>query len=151
MSGTDRHSVLIDLDRRERRAAVWQRIVLILIGTALVAAALLAQQRGGTEPAPSPTATPTPTGALLAPRPLLSTLALPSGVNDVQLSAFPDWLANEPPSASLRAVVAIRGTMGIASVEGLTVVNWTEHGISYRLESADRSVPELVVLADSLR
>jgi hypothetical protein len=72
-------------------------------------------------------------------------------VTDVQLSAFPDWLANEPPPASLRAVVAIRGTMGIASVEGLTVVNWTEHGVSYRLESASHSVPELVVLADSLR
>ena len=41
--------------------------------------------------------------------------------------------------------------MGIASVEGLTVVNWTEHGISYRLESLHRTVPELVVLADSLR
>ena len=31
------------------------------------------------------------------------------------------------------------------------LVNWTEHGISYRLESANRSVLELVVLADSLR
>ena len=147
----DRHTVLIDLDRKESRAAVWQRIVLILIGTALAAAALLSQQRSGNEPAPAPTAIPRATGALLAPRPQLSALALPSGVTDVQLSAFPDWLANEPPPASLRAVVAIRGTMGIASVEGLTVVNWTEHGVSYRLESANRSVPELVVLADSLR
>jgi len=125
--------------------------VLILIGTALAAAALLSQQRNGNEPAPAPTAIPRATGALLAPRPQLSALALPSGVTDVQLSAFPDWLANEPPPASLRAVVAIRGTMGIASVEGLTVVNWTEHGVSYRLESANRSVPELVALADSLR
>ncbi len=152
MSGTDRHSVLIDLDRKERRAAVWQRIVLILIGTALAAAALLAQQRSMEPgPAPAPTATARPTGALLAPRPQLSSLALPSSVTDVQLSAFPDWLANEPPAASLRAVVAIRGTMGIASVEGLTVVNWTEHGVSYRLESMERSVADLVVLADSLR
>jgi hypothetical protein len=152
MSGTDRHSVLIDLDRKERRAAVWQRIVLILIGTALAAAALLAQQRSREPgPAPAPTASARPTGALLAPRPQLSSLALPSSVTDVQLSAFPDWLANEPPAASLRAVVAIRGTMGIASVEGLTVVNWTEHGVSYRLESMERSVADLVVLADSLR
>ena len=152
MSGTDRHSVLIDLDRKERRAAVWQRIVLILIGTALAAAALLAQQRGS-QPAPAPTPTPTAkaTGALLAPRPQLSALSLPTSVTDVELSAFPDWLANEPPPASLRAVVAIRGTMGIASVEGPTVVNWTERGVSYRLESLNRSVPELVVLADSLR
>jgi hypothetical protein len=148
----DRHSVLIDLDRKERRAAVWQRIVLILIGTALAAAALLSQQRGTEQtPTPAPTATPKGTGALLAPRPLLSALSLPTSVIDVELSAFPDWLANEPPPASLRAVVAIRGTMGIASVEGLTVVNWTEHGISYRLESLSRTVPELVVLADSLR
>ena len=125
--------------------------MLIVIGTALAAAALVAQQRSGSQPPPTPAATPTPTGALLAPRPQLSTLALPPGVTDVELSAFPDWLANEPPSAALRAVVAIRGTMGIASVEGLTVVNWTEHGISYRLESLSRTVPELVVLADSLR
>jgi len=148
----DRHSVLIDLDRKERRAALWQRIALIVVGTVLAAAALLAtQQRNGGEPAPAPTATPTPTGALLQPRVPLVTLALPSGVTDVELSAFPDWLANEPPSASLRAVVAVRGTMGIASVEGLTVVNWTEHGVSYRLESFARSVSELVVLAESLR
>jgi len=35
-------------------------------------------------------------------------------------------------------------------VEGLTVVNWTEHGVSYRLESPNWTVPQLVVLADSL-
>ena len=125
--------------------------MLILIGTALAAAGLLAQRANEPSPTPAPTATPKPTGALIAPRPQLSALALPAGVTDVELSAFPDWLANEPPPASLRAVVAIRGTMGIASVEGLTVVNWTEHGVSYRLESLARSVPELVVLADSLR
>lgn len=152
MSGTERHSVLIDLDRKERRAALWQRIILILIGTAIAAAALLAQRNSGQPaPTPAPTATPKPTGALLAPAPGPSTLALPIGVTDVELSAFPDWLANEPPAASLRAVVAVRGTMGIASVEGITVVNWTEHGISYRLESLNHTVPELVVLADSLR
>jgi len=153
MSGTDRHSVLIDLDRKERHgAALWQRVVLILAGTALAAGALLAQQRAREPaPTPAPTATPRPTGALLAPRSQLATLALPANVTDVQLSAFPDWLANEPPPASLRAVVAIRGTMGIASVEGLTVVNWTEHGVSYRLESMERTVADLVVLADSLR
>ena len=152
MSGTDRHSVLIDLDRKERRAAVWQRIVLILIGTAIAGAALLSQQRANQQaPTPSPTVTPKATGALLAPRPQLSALSLPTGVTDVELSAFPDWLANESPPASLREVVRVRGTMGIASVEGLTVVNWTEHGVSYRLESLSRSVPELVVLADSLR
>lgn len=151
MTLAKRHSVLIDLDRKERGAAVWQRILLIVIGTALAAAALLAQQRSGTEPTPEPTATPTPTGALLVPRTQLSLLSLPAGLADVDLSAFPDWLANEPPSASLRAVVAVRGTMGIASVEGLTVVNWTEHGMSYRLESVARTVPELVLLADSLR
>lgn len=148
----DRHSVLIDLDRKERRAALWQRIALIVIGTALAAAALLAtQQRNGGDPAPAPTVTPTPTGALLQPRAPLVTLALPSGVTDVELSAFPDWLANEALPASFRAVVEVRGTTGIASVEGLTVVNWTEDGFSYRLESIARTVSELVVIADSLR
>jgi len=147
----DRHSVLIDLDKKERGTRLWQRIVLIGIATALVAAALLAQQRGGSEPEPAPTATPTPTGAIFMPRTYLASLALPAGLTDVELSAFPDWLANEAPPASFRATVAIRGTMGIVSVEGRTVVNWTEHGISYRLESTDRTVPELVVLAESLR
>ena len=126
--------------------------MLILIGTAIAAAALLAQQRSREPvPTPAPSATPRATGALLAPRPQLSALSLPTSVTDVELSAFPDWLANEPPPASLRAVVAIRGTMGIASVEGLTVVNWTEHGVSYRLESLERTVADLVVLANSLR
>jgi hypothetical protein len=144
--------VLIDLDKKERGGTrLWQRIALIGVATALAAAALVAQQRGGSEPEPAPTATPAPTGAYLYPRTQLASLALPSGLSDVDLSAFPDWLANEPPAASLRAVVAVRGTMGIASVEGLTVVNWTEHGISYRLESLHRTVTELVVLADSLR
>ena len=151
MSGTDRHSVLIDLDRKERGTRLWQRIVLIAIGTALAGAAVLAQQRGDSEPSPPPTVTPTPTGALLGPRTQLASLVLPPGVSDVELSAFPDWLANEAPPASFRAAVAIRGTTGIVSVEGRTVVNWTEHGISYRLESLHRTVPELVVLADSLR
>ena len=150
MTLRDRHSVLIDLDRKEKRAALWQRIALICIGTALVAAALLAQ-RGESEPAPEPIATPSPTGALLAPRTQIAALALPVGLADVELTAFPDWLANEALPSSFRAVVAIRGTVGIASVEGLTVVNWTEHGVSYRLESVHRSVPELVVLAQSLR
>lgn len=147
----DRHSVLIDLDKKERGTRLWQRIVLIGIATALAAAALLAQQRGGNEPEPVPTATPTPTGALLYPRTQLASLALPTGLTDVELTAFPDWLANEAPPASFRAAVAIRGTTGIVSVEGRTVVNWTEHGISYRLESVERSVADLAVLADSLR
>ena len=146
-----RNSVLIDLDKKERGTRLWQRIVLIGIGTALAAAALAAQQRGGSEPAPAPTATPTPTGAIFYPRTHLASLVLPTGLSDVELTAFPDWLANEAPPASFRAAVAIRGTTGIASVEGITVVNWTEAGISYRLESLSRTVPELVVLADELR
>jgi len=145
----ERHSVLSDLDRKERRAALWQRVTLICVGTALAAAALAAE-RGVSNHAPEPTPTPLPMGALIPPR-APATLVLPSGMTDVELSAFPDWLANEALPASFRAVVAIRGTMGVASVEGRTVVNWTEHGISYRLESIHRSIPELVVLADSLR
>jgi hypothetical protein len=132
---------------------LWQRVALICVGTALAAAALLAMRAGEPALTPATTATPTPkaTGALITPRAQPPVLALPAGITDVELSAFPDWLANEPPPASLRAVVAIRGTMGIASVEGVTVVNWTEHGLSYRLVSAGRTVPELVVLADALR
>ena len=146
-----RNTVLIDLDKKERGTRLWQRIVLIGIATALAAAALVAQQRGGSAPEPAPTATPTPTGAFMYPSTRLASLVLPAGLADVELTAFPDWLANEAPPASFRAAVAIRGTTGIVSVEGRTVVNWTEHGISYRIESLHHSVSELVVLADTLR
>jgi hypothetical protein len=123
--------------------------------TAFAAAgmAILLAAYAAVGPGAQPTTTPIPvapavgSSAPLAPR----TLALPANAADVELIAFPDWLANEPLPASFRAVVAIRGTTGLASVEGRTVVNWTEHGISYRLESIDRSIAELVVLADSLR
>lgn len=128
---------------------LWPRIALICVGTVLATTGLIAM-RESEQPAPS--AVPTPAAAAtLAPRTPLAVLVLPPGNSDVHLSAFPDWLANESPPASLRAIVAVRGTMGIASVEGLRVVNWTERGVSYRIESTTRTVSELVGIADSLR
>jgi hypothetical protein len=118
--------------------------------TAFAAAgmAILLAAYAAVGPGAQPTTTPIPVAPAVGSS---APLALPANAADVELIAFPDWLANEPLPASFRAVVAIRGTTGLASVEGRTVVNWTEHGISYRLESIDRSIAELVVLADSLR
>ena len=106
--------------------------LLVALGGAAVAAAIVA--------------------ALLVRGPVVpEPLALPSDVTDVELTTFPDWLANEPPAASLRAPVAIRATRGLASVEGVPTVTWTERGIAYRFISATRDVPDLVRIASLLR
>ncbi len=141
-----RSAVLIDLDRAEPHGVRWRRVALIGAATLLIAS--LIGQEG---PTSHPAAPASVVVATLAPRAQLATLALPASLGDVQLFAFPDWLANEPPPATLRGFVAVRGTMGITSVEGVTIVNWTERGISYWLESTSRTVPELVAIAEGLR
>ena len=124
----------------------WKRTMIITV--AFVVVILVGQERPTrSAPVSSPQAATAVPGARAAP----PTLTLSAAVGDVQLTAFPDWLANEPPPASLRGIVAVRGTMGIASVEGVTIINWTERGISYRLESPTRTISDLVRIADSLR
>ena len=86
-----------------------------------------------------------PRGAVMHP------LALPQRLVDVDLSAMPDRLANEAAPSSWRAVITVRGTAGVASVEGPAVVAWTENGIAYSLESPTRSTKELIAIADELR
>ncbi len=95
-------------------------------------------------PGTDPVTTAAPASALVP------TLALPRGVTDVELTGFPDWLANEPLPASFRSPVAIRGTTGLASLDGITVINWTESGTSYHLRSLHHTVSELIIIADAL-
>lgn len=64
---------------------------------------------------------------------------------------MPDRLANEAEPATLRAVVAVRGTRGVASVDGPSQIYWTEDGVAYRLIAADRTIDELVRIAEALR
>jgi hypothetical protein len=144
-----RNAVLIELDRVERRGVRWRRVVITGL-VALAVATVLGQQRPDRLGPPSSPAVVSAVPAV-AVRAQPAALHLPQNAGDVQLTAFPDWLANEPPPAALRGVVAVRGTMGIASVEGVTVINWTEHGVSYRLESQTKSISDLVRIADSLR
>ncbi len=144
-----RSAVLIELDRTEPRGIRWRRVAIAGI-VALALATLVGQERP-TRSAPALSPAVVPWTAVPGARLSLPTLQLTSTIGDVQLTAFPDWLANEPPPASLRGIVAVRGTMGIASVEGITIINWTERGMSYRLESPTRSISDLVRIADSLR
>jgi len=107
--------------------------------------------------AAGPDAQPTTTPVLVAPAvapsapPAPRTLALPADAADVELVAFPDWLANEPPPPRMRASVSVRGTVGLASVDTPAAINWTEDGISYHLTSMRLSVSELVGVAARLR
>ncbi|MBI3521560.1 MAG: hypothetical protein HY071_00495 [Chloroflexi bacterium] len=79
-------------------------------------------------------------------------LHMPDDAQDVELTWLPDRLANEPPPASVRIPVSIRGTTGLASVdETVAIVLWTERGIAYRLLSDTRSVGDLVLVAARLR
>lgn len=81
----------------------------------------------------------------------LRTLQLPPGLGSVTLSSMPDRLANEAAPATLRAVVMVRGTRGVASVDGPSQIYWTEDGVAYRLIASDRTIDELVRIAEALR
>ena len=90
-------------------------------------------------------------------------LALPVGIADVEIVVFPDSLTNDPPDPRLTLVVAVRGTIGLATPwlqpqRGMllgpgtrTTLTWSEGGIAYTLSSARRQVSDLVRIADSLR
>ena len=91
------------------------------------------------------TGTAVPRGAILKP------LQLPRAYLNVDLAAMPDRLANEAAPWTLRSVVVIRGTPGVASVEGPAVISWTENGIAYWLASPTRSTTELIRIADDLK
>jgi hypothetical protein len=77
-------------------------------------------------------------------------LALPADVANVELSVFPDRLANDTVQI-VGDTVNVRGTTGLAWGEGRVTVYWTERGNAYRLTSSRLSVIELLRIAASLR
>lgn len=152
--------VIVDLDRS--RAAGRARpldqaaIPLLLCAAAAFAFAVLGA-RPATRPAtdvgappPLPDAT-APVSANVPRGVVLRPLQLPARYSGVDLAALPDRLANEAPLWTLRSVVVIRGTPGMASVEGPALIAWTEGGIAYWLGSSTRSTAELIAIADELR
>jgi hypothetical protein len=86
-----------------------------------------------------------PRGVVLHP------LELPPGHATVDLAALPERLANEQIPSALRRVVMVRGSEGVASVEGPAQLMWTEGGIVYWLRSSDASTADLIRIADELR
>ncbi|HKY52350.1 MAG TPA: hypothetical protein VJP45_13920 [Candidatus Limnocylindria bacterium] len=155
-----RSAVLIELDAPDTRHT-WRLAGVGLLTASVVAAASAfagasgpavtsstqATSAAATAPPPAWAARGSSSSAALPSR----VLALPPDTADVELTAFPDWLANEPPPMRMRVSIAVRGTRGLASVDGPPTINWTEDGISYHLTSARRSVPELVGIAARLR
>ena len=91
--------------------------------------------------------------AATAPR--VPLLTLPAGTTDVVLFTFPDRLANEAPPPFLTTLVHVRSTQGLAYIPAhggdISMITWTEHGTDYWLISKTRAVPDLVLLADTLR
>jgi hypothetical protein len=77
-------------------------------------------------------------------------LSLPPGVANVELSVFPDRLANDTVQV-IGDAVAVRGTTGLAWGEGRVTVYWTERGNAYRLTSSRLGVADLLRIAASLR
>lgn len=78
-------------------------------------------------------------------------LALPPDVSDADLSVIPERVLNDPPPPYFRLPVTVRGTAGLASVEGPAAVVWTERGHWYQLGSTVRTIGELLDLASALR
>ena len=131
------------------------RITTIVLGLLCVAfAATVWITRPAAASARSASLTPDSgvSSSLVVPRGVvMHPLALPARLDDVDLSAMPDRLANEAAPSSWRRVVTVRGVPGVASAEGPAVVAWTENGIAYWLASPTRSTEELIQIADELR
>ena len=154
------HGAIVDLDRTRAggQARPLDRVAIpvLLCAAAAFALAVLAARpasRPATEladtavssAAAAPASANVPRGVILRP------LQLPPRYTGVDLAALPDRLANEAPLWTLRSVVVIRGTPGVASVEGPAMIAWTEGGIAYSLRSPTRTTAELITIADELR
>ena len=109
------------------------------------AVAISAISRSSIVPLPAqPNALPT---VYPSPRPL----ALPANIDSVDLFLVPERITNENLIWTLRSIVRIRGGVGIASVEGPSIVTWTEKGFQYWMVSPTRTTDELIKIADDLR
>ena len=93
----------------------------------------------------------TPPSALPTVYPAARPLALPANMDSVDLFLMPERITNENLIWTLRSIVRIRGGVGIASVEGPSIVTWTEKGFQYWMVSPTRTTDELIKIADDLR
>jgi len=152
--------VIVDLDRsvpgdpgladRPTLSPAAISSALLLLGCLAFAAAVLVGRPAGV--AASSGGQDVPLAGVAVPRgTVLAPLQLPRAYTNVDLAAMPDRLANEAAPSTLRSVVVIRGTPGVASVEGPAVISWTEKGIAYWLASPTRTTAELIRIADDLR
>ena len=78
-------------------------------------------------------------------------LALPAGLDGVDLAAIPDRLLNDPPDARLGLAVDVRGTKGIASTDAPFEIAWSEAGYWYWMRSGHMPVPRLIEIAGALQ
>ncbi|MGH2377087.1 MAG: hypothetical protein ACRDGT_01270 [Candidatus Limnocylindria bacterium] len=99
---------------------------------------------------PRPTTSAVRAAVQVIPR--MPELALPpvAASNGVYLSAIPDWLLNDPPSARFRVAVEVRGRAGLATADRPASVAWTEDGFWYELSSRRMTIGELIHLASAL-
>jgi len=72
-------------------------------------------------------------------------------MDNVDLFLVPERITNENLIWTLRSIVRIRGGVGIASVEGPSIVTWTEKGFQYWMVSPTRTTDELIKIANDLR
>gem|GEM_PF-4321823 len=93
----------------------------------------------------------TPPSARSTVYPPARPLALPAHMDNVDLFLVPERITNENLIWTLRSIVRIRGGVGIASVEGPSIVTWTEKGFQYWMVSPTRTTDELIKIADDLR
>ena len=93
----------------------------------------------------------TPPSALPTVFPPARPLALPANTDSVDLFLVPERITNENLIWTLRSVVRIRGGVGIASVEGPSIVTWTEKGFQYWMISPTRTTDELIKIANDLK
>ena len=78
-------------------------------------------------------------------------LVLPANLENVDLFLDPERITNENLIWTLRSVVGIRGGVGLASIEGPSIVTWTEKGFQYWMISSTRTTDDLIKIADALR
>lgn len=159
--------VIVDLDRpvaagRARPADRAVIAALALAGALFALMVWLARPDGVPSSAVDPAmATPTERLALARPATRMTVISRADAVRDlgtvvlfvqpdVVLSSIPDRLLNEAGPAALRAVIRVRGALGLASVEQPWVIMWTEDGITYWLTSPTHTTDELIRLADTL-
>lgn len=83
--------------------------------------------------------------------PLTRPLVLPGNLENVDLFLVPERITNENLIWTLRSVVRIRGGVGLASIEGPSIVTWTEKGFQYWMISSTRTTDDLIKIADAFR